>query len=85
MRKLTICLCENKDADQCLCFRHTDSTITLLLYPKWVKLLAVVFDSIAQFVSDLIRNPNGWFSHAKAQVKCVTVGSSAVVMSNIHF
>ena len=37
MRKQTICLCENKDADQhCtadqrLCFRYTDSTIPLLL------------------------------------------------------
>ena len=40
MRKPTICLCKNKDADQLcsnctadqhLCFRYTDSTITLLL------------------------------------------------------
>ena len=45
MRKLTICICENKDtdqlcsnctADQCLCFHHTDNTIPLLLvYPKF--------------------------------------------------
>ena len=40
MRKLTICICENKDADQLrstceadqrLCLRFTDSTISLLL------------------------------------------------------
>ena len=39
MRKLAFCTCENKDviqlrgnceADQCLCFRYTDSTIPLL-------------------------------------------------------
>ena len=44
MRKLTICICENKDADQLrgnrnreadqrLCFRYLDSTIPLL--PKY--------------------------------------------------
>ena len=40
MRKPDFCLCENKDvvqlrsnceADQCLCFRYTDSTISLPL------------------------------------------------------
>ena len=40
MRKLIICICENKDADQLLgnseaeqrlCFRYTDSTLSLLL------------------------------------------------------
>ena len=40
MRKPTICICENKDADQlcgyreadqCLCFRYMDSTLPLLL------------------------------------------------------
>ena len=43
MRKLTICICENKDADQLrgnreadqrLCFRYTDSTLPLLLVPE---------------------------------------------------
>ena len=38
--KLTICICENKDADRlrgnreadlCFCFRYTDSTLPLLL------------------------------------------------------
>ena len=30
MRKPTICIGENKDADQHLCFRYTDSTLPLL-------------------------------------------------------
>ena len=43
MRKPTICICKNKDADQlcsnctadqCLCFRRTDSTIIPLLISK---------------------------------------------------
>ena len=43
MRKPTICICENKDADQLrgnreadqhLCFRYTDSTIPFLLKSK---------------------------------------------------
>ena len=43
VRKPTICLCENKDADQLrgnheadqrLCFRYTDSTVPLLLKSK---------------------------------------------------
>ena len=33
MRKPDFCICENKDADQRLCFRYTDSTIPLL--PKY--------------------------------------------------
>ena len=44
MRKLPFCICENKDADQLrgnreadqrLCFRSTDSTILLFLNPKF--------------------------------------------------
>ena len=43
MRKPTICICENKDADQLrdnreadqrICFHHMDSTIPLLLISK---------------------------------------------------
>ena len=48
VRKPTICLCENKDADQLrgnreadqrLCFRYTDSTVPLLLKSKISSLL----------------------------------------------
>ena len=35
MRKPDFCLCENKAADQRLCFRYTDSTLSLLLNPKF--------------------------------------------------
>ena len=83
MRKATICICENKDADQLcnnctadqlcsnctadqrLCFRHTDSTIPLILIQSF-KLLAKFCDCTAWFVSDLVGNPNCWFSHAQA-------------------
>ena len=60
MRKPTICICENKDADQLhgnreadqrLCFHYSDSTIPLLH-----KLLALFCDCTARFVSDLFRN-----------------------------
>ena len=43
VRKPTFCICENKDADQLrgnreadqrLCFRHTDSTIPLVPTPE---------------------------------------------------
>ena len=30
VRKPAFCICKNKDADQRLCFRYTDSTIPLL-------------------------------------------------------
>ena len=30
LQPISCCICENKDADQCLCFRYTDSTIPLL-------------------------------------------------------
>ena len=34
MGKATICRCENKDADQRLCFRYSDSTIPLISKSK---------------------------------------------------
>ena len=70
MRKPTICICENKgadqlssncEADQRLCFRHIDSTIPLLHIFSF-KLLAL------WFVLDLVGNANCWFSHAAAQI-----------------
>ena len=72
MRKPTICICENKDADQLcsnctadqlLCFRHTDSTIPLLLISKVLRC-----DCTAWFVSDLVGNTNCLFSHAQAHI-----------------
>ena len=66
MGKPTICICENKGADQLcgnrkadqrLCFRYTDSTIPLL--PKFIRnfmLLAVFCACTGRFVSDLFGN-----------------------------
>ena len=60
MRKPTICVCENKDADQLcgnrkadllLCFCNMDSTIPLLFQS-----LAILCACSAQFVSDLFKN-----------------------------
>ena len=56
MGKPTICIWENKDADQlrgnveadqCLCFRYTDSALPLLLKSEIFKLLACLCDSTA--------------------------------------
>ena len=62
MRKPAFCICENKDrdqlrgnrkADQRLCFRYTDSRITLL--PK--SEISSLCGCTAQFVSDLAGDP----------------------------
>ena len=72
MRKPTICICENKDADQLrgnreadqrLCFRYTDSTMSLLLKSE------VVFFDYRLVCVGPVRNPNCWFSHAQARLK----------------
>ena len=66
MRKPTICICENKDTDQLrcnreanqqLCFRYTDSTIPVLS-----KSLAIFCACTARFVSDLFENQIVGFS-----------------------
>ena len=63
MGKPTICICENKDADQLrgnreadqrLCFRYSDSTIPLLL--KSEISLALFCACTGRFVSDLFGN-----------------------------
>ena len=63
MGKSTICIGENKDADQLrgnheadqrLCFRYSDSTIPLLL--QNFKLLACFCSCTGRFVSDLFGN-----------------------------
>ena len=65
MRKPTICICENKDADQLrgnreadrrLCFRYTGTTIPLLLKSRNFKLLALFRDCTGRFVSALVGN-----------------------------
>ena len=72
MRKLDFCICQNKDtdqllgdreADQPLCFRYVDSTISLLPKPEISSL-----QPTAWFVWDLIGNPDDWFSNNEAQL-----------------
>ena len=64
-RKPTLCICENKDADQLrgnrkahqrLCFRYTDSTIPLHFKP-----LATFCGCTAWFVSNQVGNQNVGF------------------------
>ena len=61
MRKSAFCICENKDADQRLSFRNTDSTIPLLPKP-----LAIFCGGTSRFVSGLVGNPEDRFSHNEA-------------------
>ena len=77
MRKPAFCICENKDADQLcgnrtadqrLCFRYTDSTISLLPKSEKFKSLTIFCGCTAWFVSDLVGNPEDRFSHNEAQL-----------------
>ena len=62
MRKFDFCLCEKKranqlcsncTADQRLCLRYSDSTISLLPKIRNFKLLAIFYSCTGPFVSDL--------------------------------
>ena len=74
MGKPTICIGENKgadqlrsncEADQLLCFRYIDSTIPLNpKFPASIHLLCL-YSSVCV---GPVRNPNCWFSHAQAQI-----------------
>ena len=72
MRKQAFCICENKDADQlrsnceadqCLCFCYP-STFKIQIF----KALIFFCDCTAQFVSDLVGNPEDRFSQDEAQI-----------------
>ena len=80
VRKTAFCICENnadklhgnREADQCLCFRYTDSTIPLLSkseMPSLDRYLTVFCGCTARFVSDLVGKPEDRFSHNKAHIK----------------
>ena len=49
-------LCSKPEADQCLCFRYTDTTIPLL-----AKSEVIFCDCTAWFVSNLVRTPEDRF------------------------
>ena len=76
MRKPTICICENKDADQLrgnreadqrLCFRYTDSKSLFFLNTKFHASTSF----LCLYSSDCVRpvrKPHCWFSHEAAQI-----------------
>ena len=66
MRKSAYCNCA---ADQRLCFHYTDCAIPLII--QTVKPLAIFCGCTAQFVSDLVGNPEDRFSHNEAQIPVV--------------
>ena len=79
MRKPDFCKCENKDADQLrgnreadqrLCFRYTDSTLhKFTTYIRNFKPLAILCICTARFVSGLVGNPEDRFSHNEAPIR----------------
>ena len=74
MRKPDFCLCENKGEDHCtadqrLCFRYTDSTISLLSKSKISSLnpsSVLVQPSLYRTWSE---NPEDWFSRVAAHIQ----------------
>ena len=76
MRKPTICIGENKDADQLrgnreadqrLCFRYSDSTIPLLLNLKFQASISFLCLYRPVCVGP-VRKPHCWFSHEAAHI-----------------
>ena len=65
MRKPDFCICENKDADQLLCFRHLE--VQSLCFPDQnFQVSSHLLWLYSPFVSDLLRNPEDWFSDVAA-------------------
>ena len=62
-------MCSNRRADQRLCFHLTDSPILPLrksvISSANINLLWLCAD---RFVSDLVENPENWFSHLVAHI-----------------
>ena len=74
MGKPTICIGENKDAnqlcgnreaDQRICFRYSDSTIPPLLNSKASSLLLCLYSPVCV---GPVRKPHCWISHEVAQL-----------------
>ena len=78
MRKFIVVFCNPKTkakiscaiTDQCLLFRFIDRTIALLSKSENSSLLhvAIFFGCTSRFVSDLLGNPDGRFSHNEAHI-----------------
>ena len=76
MEKPTICICENKgadqlrgnrEADQRLCFRYSDSTIPLLLKSEISSFYCFLCLYRPVCVGP-VRKPHCWFSHEAAHI-----------------
>ena len=74
MGKPTICIGENKDADQLrgnleadqrLCFRYSDSTIPPILTPKY-QASSLLLQQYRPVCVRPVRKPHCWFSHEAA-------------------
>ena len=78
MRKPTFCICENKDADQRLCFRYIDSTIPCSFQIQIFKPLAIFCSCTAWFVSDLGGNQNVSFLMTWLNYRVITANISGV-------
>ena len=85
-RQKSFCLCENKDtdhlcsnctADQCLCFRYSNSTICPLLQSK----ISPFSVCPGQFVSDLVINPIDLFFLRRGSCVGVSNGLSIKKMA----
>ena len=77
MRKPTMCICENKgadqlrsncEADQRLCFRYTDSTIPLLFVNQKFPISSHLLCLYSSVCVGPVRKPHCWFSHEAAQL-----------------
>ena len=95
LRKPDFCICENKDADQLrgnreadqrLCFRYTDSTIPLQCtsYIRNFKPPAIFCGCTARFVWDQVGNPEDRFSHNEAHLIIAVVTASSAARVTQH-
>ena len=90
MGKPTICIGENKgadqlrgnrEADQHLCFRYTDSTLLFFLNPKFQASTLLLWLYSLVCVRP-VRKPHCWFSHEVAQYN-VTRHSGLVITEKV--
>ena len=68
MRNPDFCLCVNKDADQLRGDFVLATRIVQSLYFLYPKFQAIFSECTARFVSDLVGNPEGRYSHKEARL-----------------
>ena len=92
VRKPDFCLCGNKgadqlrsncEADQRLCFRYTDSTLSLYFFyiPKF-QASACFCDCTGRFVSDLVGNPASRLMNQRERERSETCVGPVSALSN---